>query len=147
MSYVTCITIIDTITHHIHHILTNYTNDAYYYDTWHMTPEGLQRRGGLLLQATQAGQGMYVCDDVCFTIIHHILTKYIYIYTTYHIPHTTPIHDTHIQVVSGEDALGAAAPRTPHRVQVCMYHNNRHNYTHLYCVYTLTTPINMTYDT
>jgi hypothetical protein len=28
--YVTCITIIDTI---IHHILTNYTNDAYTYDT------------------------------------------------------------------------------------------------------------------
>jgi hypothetical protein len=30
-SYVTCITIIDTI---IHHILTNYTNNAYTYDTY-----------------------------------------------------------------------------------------------------------------
>jgi hypothetical protein len=27
-----------------------------------------------------------------------------------------------------------------------MYHNNRHNYTQLYCIYTLTTPIHMTYE-
>jgi hypothetical protein len=31
MSYVTCITIIDTI---IHHILTKYTNNAYIFDTY-----------------------------------------------------------------------------------------------------------------
>jgi hypothetical protein len=29
-------------------------------------------------------------------------------------------------------------------VSVCnMYHNNRHNYTQIYCIYTLTTPIIM----
>jgi hypothetical protein len=47
MSYVTCITIIDTI------ILTIYTNNAYTYDTYQLAH--CYRRGGMLLKGCQLG--------------------------------------------------------------------------------------------
>jgi hypothetical protein len=78
--YVICIKIIDTI------IMTNYTYhiphttyDAYIFDTYD-TQGGAGVRRHQLLQRQRSGQhGMSRCITIIDTIIHHILTNYIYI--------------------------------------------------------------------
>jgi hypothetical protein len=72
--------------------------------------------------------GVWAGTGRCCTCIKKIDTIILHIHTNDAYYYDTHIHDT-----------GAAA--LPPGLLQGMYHNNRHNYTHLYWLYTLTTPI------